>query len=129
MRPPTPTTWPKKKGGSSCDFPYTDDNRSLRLSYPRDISALRSAYEKQSVFAAPRSSGVHAILQDSPEQGDDAGDAGDTIKAFAGPMSAVAQEAVLYGIVSYLRAHHTLLPSRLPCGTHRHRRLRPALSP
>ena len=100
----------EKKNTSSCDFPYADENRPLRLSYPRDISAVRSAYEKQSVFSTPGRGGGHAILQEGTDQTGDGGaaaEAGDTIKSFAGPTSAVSQEAVLYGVVSFLRAHHT----------------------
>jgi hypothetical protein len=36
----------------SCDPAYDATNRPLHLYYPRDISALRSAYEEQSIFAS-----------------------------------------------------------------------------
>jgi hypothetical protein len=92
----------------SCEFPYAYDSRPLRISYPRDISALRTAYEKQSIFTsatAPEHAG-HTILQESDDQGNSTS-VTDTIPTFSGQLTPIAQEAVLYGIVSYLRVHHT----------------------
>jgi hypothetical protein len=103
--------------GDGCDFPYDVNDRPVRLFYPRDISSLRNAYEKQSVFSgsgigAGAGSGqstraAHPILhEDSAGQTQDSPTASDTIQAYSGDQTAIEQEAVLYGIVSYLRAHH-----------------------
>jgi hypothetical protein len=92
---------------SPCDFPYALANRPVRFYYPRDISALRTAYEKQSVFStgsAGRS--LHPILQDTVASESDASTPSDTIPSYDGATGPVAQEAILYGIVSHLRAHH-----------------------
>lgn len=94
-----------------CTFSYARENRPLHLVYPRDISALRNAYQKESVF---ESSGVdakrrsaHAILHEDAEASAGSGDVTDTVPIYSGESSAIAQEAYLYGVVSYLRVHHT----------------------
>ena len=92
---------------ASCSFPYADSSRPVRLSYPRDISALRMAYEKQSVFATGSSSGAHPILRDDAEFEGDPSTVSDTIPNFGGRITPVAQEAILYGVVSNLRSHHS----------------------
>lgn len=90
-----------------CEPPYPRTNRPVHLYYPRDISAIRSAYQEQSIFstgastetaAAPR-----AVLQPQYEpttQGET-----DTIEPFSGQGMALTQEAQLYGIVNSLRTH------------------------
>jgi hypothetical protein len=90
-----------------CDFQYARVNRPVRLSYPRDISALRTAYEKQSVFTGSSGRSSHAVLQETTAEEGESPAVSDTIPAFSGPLSPVAQESVLYGIVSNLRAHHS----------------------
>ena len=94
-------------GDSPCSFPYAAPNQPLRVSYPRDISALRVAYEKQSVFDGRVSEkATHPILQENASPELEPGSVTDTVRTYSGNMNAVAQEAVLYGIVSNLRAHH-----------------------
>jgi|GEM_PF-3443769 len=94
---------------SPCDFPYARANRPVRFYYPRDISALRTAYEKQSVFSTGSSAGrlAHPILQDTVASEGETSSVSDTIPSYSGAMGPVAQEAILYGIVSHLRAHHS----------------------
>jgi hypothetical protein len=98
------------KAEDHCNFPYDLSDRPVRLFYPRDISSLRGAYEKQSIFSVPNqaASSAHPILHwnGAGEAGEPAS-ASDTIPAYSGEMTAVAQEAILYGIVSNLRVHHT----------------------
>jgi hypothetical protein len=92
-----------------CSFPYAQENRPVRLVYPRDISALRDAYQKQSVFNGESSSNehsVHAILRDEADA-KESRDVTDTVPSYSGASSALAQEAYLYGLVSFLRTHHT----------------------
>lgn len=95
---------------SPCDFKYSQKNRPVRLFYPRDISALRSAYQKQSVFSSARSASaahaIHSILQEDVESESGSLDRPDSIQAFSGGITPLAQEAVLYGLVSTLRTHH-----------------------
>ena len=80
----------------------------VRLSYPRDISALRSAYREQSMFASPSTGAnqVHSVLQHGGEE-TSGKDILDTIPSFSGGVAPLEQEAALYGIVSQLRIHHT----------------------
>ena len=93
--------------GPECEPAYDDVNRPVHLYYPRDISAIRSAYQEQSVFSSgssPESSKTsHAVLQ--PHY--DAGSRGETdsIEPFSGQSLALTQEAQLYGIVNSLRSH------------------------
>ncbi len=94
-----------------CDFAYARDNRPIHLVFPRDISALRNAYEKQGVFASPSAGGKdrqHLILQQG-EAADESSRAEitDTIPSAGGSVAALDQEAYLYGLVSLLRAHHS----------------------
>src|SRR5271165_1038787 len=88
----------------SCDPGYDSPNRPLHLYYPRDISALRSAYEEQSIFAASDSSSTaHLVLQ--PQAGRSTHKDTDTVPTFSGVNSALAQEAQVYGVVDSLRTH------------------------
>jgi hypothetical protein len=94
-----------------CAFPYPADHRPVRLFFPRDISALRNAYEKESIFATSINGQgqrtLHPILQGGGDAAGESGNPSDTIQAYSGRLTPIAQEAVLYGIVSYMRAHHT----------------------
>jgi hypothetical protein len=88
----------------SCGEP--PDN-AVSLYYPRDISAVRGAYQKQSMFngSAPTTdTGKRTLAADIA---DPAGLQHDTIRSFSGDQTALSQEAVLQQIVSYLRAHHS----------------------
>jgi hypothetical protein len=91
---------------SRCDPADDGENRPLHLYYPRDISALRSAYEEQSIFSPSTpdaSSTAHPVLQ--PQSTSSTHDDTDTIATFSGSNSALAQEAQLYGVVDSLRTH------------------------
>ena len=100
-----------KAASDPCNFDYAWDNRPLHLVYPRDISALRDAYEKQSVFATSGSGesehAAHAILREETEEKAEGESASDTIPHYSGRVEALTQEAYLYGVVGYLRTHHT----------------------
>jgi len=124
---PPPKLPPKKVKGSPCEIPYPEvdispqkapqgfsrssTDRPVRLFYPRDISAVRAAYQKQSLFAAPSGGAnehsTHTVLEDDVDKDNRSGEASDTIQGFSGDVTPLAQEAQLYGIVSYLRTHHT----------------------
>lgn len=89
---------------SSCDPGYAMSNRPLHLYYPRDISALRSAYEEQSIFASSDSANAtHLVLH--PQVVQSTHQDTDTIPTFSGSNLALAQEAQMYGVVDSLRTH------------------------
>jgi hypothetical protein len=91
----------------SCSPDYAPSDRPVHLYYPRDISALRSAYQEQSIFSGSKgdtsSSTPHAVLRDepSPAERNDT----DTVQVFSGNNIALTQEAQLYGIVNTLKTH------------------------
>jgi hypothetical protein len=79
------------------------------LYYPRDISALRAAYQSQSIFnrpaTQPSGDSSHHILQS--DLADPEGKYHDTIRAYGADQTALSQEADLQQIVSLMRAHRT----------------------
>ncbi len=95
--------------GDPCDITGQGDDRPIQLSYPRDISALRDAYQKQAIFETSESGQQnhgHPILRDVLGDTGPALDITDTVPSFSGGFSAVDQEAYLYGLVSFLGTHH-----------------------
>jgi hypothetical protein len=101
------------EGASSEDLPcnpeYYQNDRPVHLYYPRDISAIRSAYQEQSIFAqGSRSEGAgsqpQTILRPESGGGVHEGET-DTIAPFSGNNLALTQEAQLYGIVNTLKTH------------------------
>lgn len=91
-----------------CNPEYHERDRPVHLYYPRDISAVRSAYQEQAIFApgtkSDSSSGpAHAVLR--PESGAGVHEETDTIAPFSGTNLALTQEAQLYGIVNNLKTH------------------------
>ena len=82
---------------------------ALNLQYPRDISALRAAYQTQSIFSSSSSQpSAEAQRRNLPSDlADPAGEAHDTIRSYGGNQTPLSQEADLMGIVNVLRAHHT----------------------
>ncbi len=94
-----------------CEVPYKSGNLPLRLYYPRDMSALRAQYQKESIFSSGESSAdhqAHAILQDGAEAEGPSTSSADTVPNFSGPVTPLAQESILYGVVADLRAHHPM---------------------
>lgn len=99
---------PAQNQGQPCETAYPANNRPVHLYYPRDISAVRSAYEEQSIFsttpAAESTSTPHTVLQvESGPAGEHT--ATDSIEPFSGQGMALTEEAQLYGIVNTLRTH------------------------
>ncbi len=81
---------------------------ATNIYYPRDISALRAAYQTQSMF----SSGSGQLAQDNVQRkslptdlADPAGQQHDTVRRYAGNQTILSQEAQLLGIVDVLRSH------------------------
>jgi hypothetical protein len=93
--------------GPECEPLYDQSDRPVHLYYPRDISAIRSAYQEQSLFStgssADTSKESHTVLQPQYEAGTHV--ATDSIEPFSGQGMALTQEAQLYGIVNSLRSH------------------------
>ncbi|HTA23094.1 MAG TPA: hypothetical protein VK763_06145 [Terriglobales bacterium] len=83
-------------------------NHALWLYYPRDISALRAAYQTNSMFntTAPQQSadaGRGSLPSDLADPGDQAHD---TIRSYAGNQTPLSQEAYLLGLVNAMRVRH-----------------------
>lgn len=82
-----------------------------RLYYPRDISRLRAAYQKQSIF----NSGSDSQSAQNPAQprslrsdlADPEGKEHDTVPTYAGNQTPLSEEAQLLGIVAALRSHQS----------------------
>jgi hypothetical protein len=101
-----PSTSTTTTAATVCEPTYTVDNAPLHLYYPRDISALQSAYQEQSIFApstGDKSNTAHAVLQ--PQATRSTHHDTDTVATFSGANSALAQEAQMYGIVDSLKTH------------------------
>jgi hypothetical protein len=75
---------------------------SWNLHFPRDISSLRTTYEKQGIFdnMSVVQPWKHFLNLKSDEQGD-----GDTVKSFGGMNTAASEEEVLLGISEFLKSH------------------------
>jgi hypothetical protein len=79
------------------------------LFYPRDISALRAEYQKQSIFGGgsgdkAAEAGRHTLSTDLADPGDEDHD---TVRSYSGNKTALSEEASLQQIVSVLRAHES----------------------
>ncbi len=92
-------------------YGYSADNdRSapafFHFYYPRDISAVRAAYQEQSLFSRTSSAdAARRTLRDDLVETESS--THDTIRTYAAKQTALSQEAVLLQIVSMLRAHNT----------------------
>jgi hypothetical protein len=97
---------PDDKGIPICN---TQDELSVRLFYPRDLSALRTAYQNQSIFNQPaaESAAEPARRTLNSDIADPEGRQHDTIRDYSGDQTALSQEAVLQQIVSQLRVHQS----------------------
>jgi hypothetical protein len=89
--------------------PLHGESGPVHLYYPRDISALRAAYQSQSIFSQPAvdpTAGKSShTLQDNLADPDQKNH--DTIRGYSGDQTALSQEAELQQIVSLMRAHKT----------------------
>jgi len=81
---------------------------ALRLYYPRDISALRAAYQKNSIFSATAPQQSSEIPRNGlpTNLADPEGDEHDAVRSYAGEQTALSQEAYLLGVVNALRGRH-----------------------
>jgi hypothetical protein len=81
---------------------------ALWLYYPRDISALRSAYQTNSIFntTAPQQSSDVGRGRLPTDLADSEGQNHDTIRSYAGNQTSLSQEAYLLGLANAMRVHH-----------------------
>jgi hypothetical protein len=96
--------FPCADGNTQPDF-EKDASHIVRLTFPREISFFRSAYEKEQASkqeALAKIPGKSVVPLDIEEEGDE----GDAVPLFAGSQTALSQEAVMLGIVSELQKHH-----------------------
>ena len=112
----SPLRKPDKGGsraGSLCTPKSTVDSwrfpGAISFYYPRDISALRNAYQEQSLFnrngAQPSTDVTHRTLRTN--LADPEGKQDDTIRSYGGSQTALSEESVLLHIVDMLRAHQS----------------------
>jgi hypothetical protein len=82
------------------------EREALKLYYPRDISALRGAYQTKSLFDIGTSSSSDAQKRNLPTDLADQTKARDSIRDYGANQTPLAQEAFLMQIVSALRELH-----------------------
>jgi hypothetical protein len=92
-------------GGVHHDEAKVCTDKALKLFYPRDISALRAAYQTKSLFdAGIPSSPAEAQRRNLPTDfSDPAGKVHDSIRRYGGEQTPLAQEAYLIEMVAALR--------------------------
>jgi len=97
----------------STDSPNKGDRRrcrkeALKLFYPRDISALRAAYQAKSLFDVGSSpqSGETQKRNLPTDLADPSGRVHDSIRTYGGAQTPLAQEASMMEIVAALRELH-----------------------
>ena len=82
--------------------------QSLKLYYPRDISALRGAYQTSSIFNAGTSAQPSDVQRRNlpADLADPAGKVHDSIRSYGGNQTPLTQEAFLIQLVAALRELH-----------------------
>jgi hypothetical protein len=108
-RPKSPDAKPHQGPDNEDQPSQSPGNKGpVHLYYPRDISALRAAYQNQSIFTRAMQGNT-----DSPRRtlqsdlADPEGKDHDTVRAYSGNQSALSQEAELQQLVSLMRAHNS----------------------
>jgi len=78
------------------------DHWEWNISFPRDISSLRTGYEQQGIFnTSPGNQPWDRFLNlKSDDQNE-----GDSIRSFGGTSTTANQEAILFGISEFLKFH------------------------
>jgi len=96
---------------AGCTHDYGIVDVPVWLFYPRDISAVRTAYLQQSVFSRSQPGGpegghprtvLRPVIPSGPASQDS-----DTVTRYSQDEVQIEQEARLYELVSFLSAHHT----------------------
>ncbi len=98
----------QKKEGQKKQEENICSDKALKLYYPRDISALRGAYQTKSLFDAGTSSpGMDPQRRNLPtDLADPMGKVHDSIPTYGGNQTPLAQEAFLLEMVAALRELH-----------------------
>ncbi len=93
---------------TGCEAPPGHDQPTY-LYYPRDISALRAAYQRQSIFsrAAPASATASVSRTLEADLADPDTAQHDAIRTYSGDQTALSQEAELQQMTGVLRAHRS----------------------
>jgi len=106
---PTIEAGPKQDDPAlKCGGTTVDHQQPINLYYPRDIASLRSAYEKQSIFSAgkPQSSSDAPSTTLRGDLSEPASSEHDSVRDYAGQLTPLAQESVLFGIANVLESKH-----------------------
>ena len=95
---------PAEAGPSRCMNADSDQERQspIYLYYPRDIAALRSAYEQQSIFGAGRQQSNAPSTSLRGNLSEPASSEHDTVRTYGGQLTPLAQESALFGIANIL---------------------------
>lgn len=98
----------RENDGDDKDHEKNCSNQALKLYYPRDISALRGAYQTTSLFDTRTSSQPADIQRGNlpTDLADPTGRVHDSIRSYGGNQTPLAQEAFLLEIVAALRELH-----------------------
>ncbi len=91
---------------SRCGNSDQPNQTPIYLYYPRDIAALRSAYEQQSIFASGKQQGSAPSASLRGDLSEPASSEHDTVRTYGGQLTPLAQEAVLFGITNTLDSKH-----------------------
>jgi hypothetical protein len=106
-RPASPSPAGKPEKIADCSKGTVGDH-AVRLFYPRDISALRAAYQTKSLFDAGTPSQPAQAQQKSlpTDLADPSGKVHDSIRSYGGGQTPLGQESHLMEIVAALRDLH-----------------------
>lgn len=97
----------KQQKGSDNANPSTDCRGPMvRLYFPRDISQLRAAYQRELKIQNSTGNSQNAPKLTLPLNLDTTGSDGDSVPPYATLQTPLSQESVLVGVVANLRKHH-----------------------
>ena len=83
-----------------------ENDLPVYLYYPRDIATLRSAYESQSIFSAGKQQVNTPTATLRGDLSEPASAEHDSVRTYAGQLTPLAQESVLFGITNILDSKH-----------------------
>lgn len=80
-----------------------DKSPTWQIPFPRDISSLRTSYEKQGIF---QSNTIAQPWRRNLDLRSDESGEGDTVPAFGNEGTVAQQESIMLGISAFIKAHH-----------------------
>ena len=95
-----------QKDSEDTNSPTNCREPNVRLYFPRDISQLRAAYQRELKFQSSPENSKKAPQLTLPLNLDTTGSDGDSVSPYASFQTPLSQEAVLLGVVSNLKKHH-----------------------